>query len=202
MSCMMSLRNSSGFSLLELLVVVFIVGILASMFTLSVGVTSGDPPVEREVDRLEAVLQIASEEAILKGREIGIRFYRDSYEFATYFEKFIEYDDVDTDSQDGDDAKIRSEWTVLRDDDVLGPRVLPEDVVLELEIDGRSVILDRDGMEIDDKEPEKEYQPQVFIFSSGEISPFIVELRQQFQSNGAMIEVTADGKVEVDKGRE
>jgi len=101
-------RIPSGFSLLELLVVVFIIGILATMFTLSVGVTGADQELEREVDRLRAVLELASQEAIMQGREIGMRFYRDGYEFAAYHEDFVEYHDPD----DEDDID-QSEWTML-----------------------------------------------------------------------------------------
>ena len=56
----------SGFSLLELLVVLFIIGILVTMFTLSVGVTGGDREVDNEIDRLQALLKLAGEEAIME----------------------------------------------------------------------------------------------------------------------------------------
>jgi len=180
--------------------VVFIIGILATMFTLSVGVTGADQELEREVDRLRAVLELASQEAIMQGREIGMRFYRDGYEFAAYHEDFVEYHDPD----DEDDID-QSQWTMLGQEDLLGPRKLADDVVLELELDGRTVILDStegDGDEYmrDELDPDKRYEPQIRLYSSGDISPFIVQLRRSFQNNGIIIEVEADGTVELDKG--
>jgi len=66
---MSSARKISGFSLIELLVVVFMIGILVTMFTLAVGVTGGDRELERETDRLVAVLNLAGDEAVMQGRE-------------------------------------------------------------------------------------------------------------------------------------
>jgi general secretion pathway protein H len=191
-------RISSGFSLLELLVVVFIIGILATMFTLSVGVTGGDQDLEREVDRLRAVLKLASQEAIMEGREIGMRFYNDGYEFAAYYEDFVEYHDPENE-EDVD----QSEWTMLSQEELLGPRKLAADIVLELEIDGQTVVLDStDGDEYDREEPDpdEKYRPQIRLFSSGDVSPFVVRLRRSFENNGINIEVEADGTVELDKG--
>jgi len=193
-------RISSGFSLLELLVVVFIIGILATMFTLSVGVTGGDQELEREVDRLRAVVRLASEEAIMQGREIGMRFYTDGYEFAAYYEDFVEYHDPDD-----EDDRDRSEWTMLSQEELLGPRKLSDDIVLELEIDGQTVILDStesygDQKAGDELDADEKYRPQIRLYSSGDISPFVVRLRKSFQNNGIIIEVEADGTVELDKG--
>ena len=199
-------RKITGFSLLELLVVVFIIGILATMFTLSVGLTGGDRDLEREVDRLQALLKLASEEALMQGREIGMRFYIDGYEFATFQEDFQDYRDPDPeDATDPDEVKNLdpSEWVIVAGQELLGPRHLPEEMVLELEIDGRSVVLTgEDDQRDDDDGSEKEYRPQIRIFSSGDFIPFIVRLRRSFQNDGTIIDVGADGTVEVtEEGR-
>ena len=50
-----------AFTLLELLVVMFIVGIIAAMATLSVGVATSGKGTEKEIDRIEDLLNLASE---------------------------------------------------------------------------------------------------------------------------------------------
>jgi general secretion pathway protein H len=194
-------RKTTGFSLLELLVVVFIIGILATMFTLSVGLTGGDRDLEREADRLQALLQLASEEALMQGREIGMRFYADGYEFATFQEDFLDYHDPDPEEETNqDEAKTldQSEWVLVGQQEMLGPRHLPEDIVLELEIDGRAVVLTPESeREDNDDDPEKTYRPQIRIFSSGDFIPFVLRLRRKFQNATTTLDVGVDGTVEV-----
>jgi general secretion pathway protein H len=186
---------------LELLVVVFIIGILATMFTLSVGLTGGDRDLEREVDRFQALLNLASEEALMQGREIGMRFYVDGYEFAIFQEDFVDYRDPDPEDTTNPDAAKnldRSEWSVLSQQEMLGPRRLPPQIELELEIDGRSIVLtERDEQVDEEDDAETVYRPQIRIFSSGDFVPFVLRLSRSFENGGTIIEIDVDGTVEV-----
>lgn len=200
-------RTQSGFSLLELLVVILIIGILSTMFSLSVGLVGDDRELETETDRLVAVVNLASDEAVMQGREIGMRFHPDGYEFATFVEDFVEYYDTDEDAQsnaagesDEPENTDQSEWVVLSHEKLLGQRQLPEGILLELEIDGRLIVLDTKPYDEDDEDDQdREYEPQIRIFSSGEVSPFIVQLRRTFQNKGVRIAFDFDGAVEITK---
>lgn len=198
---MFTRRKQSGFSLLELLVVVFIIGVLSTMFTLSVGLTGSDQELETETDRLIAVVQLASDEAIMQGRELGMRFYPDGYEFATFQEDFVEYYDVEESNQSGEqdnpEEQDQSQWIVLGNEAILGQRSLPDGILLELEIDGRLVILERDDEGDEEENSKRDYQPQIRLFSSGDVSPFVVQLRRTFENKGVQIDFDAQGMVEV-----
>lgn len=176
------------------------------MFTLSIGVTGGDRQLDVEVDRLIAVIDLAREEAVVQGREIGMRFFASGYEFAAYYEDFVEYHDEDNPDQ--------SEWALLDKATLLGPRELPDGLVFELAIDGREIVL-RSAEESavarpdspneaeggDEDEPsESRYEPQIMIYSSGDMSPFTVQVRRQFANSGTTIEFDIDGSTEIAEG--
>jgi general secretion pathway protein H len=169
-----------GFTLLELLVVVFVIGIIATMFTLSVGTAGGsDREMRRETERLESLVRLAIEDAGFQGRELGIRLYPQKYEFAA-----LDIGEL----RDPTDDK----WIVI-DDDTLAARELPAAFELELEIEGRAVNLERSARDV-----EKRYVPQLFIFSSGDISDaFDIRIRSRDDGRGVRLSVAADGATEI-----
>jgi len=192
--------HAAGFSLLELLVVVFIIGILATMFTLSVGVLGEDSELDKETARLQALLNVAREDAVTQGRELSMHFYPDGYEFAIFEEDFIEYYDPDGETQD------QSKWTVMGSDTLLKPRRMPAGIVIELEIEGHQIILDEQEEPLDDgRNPDNEvetepdaYQPQVWIYSTGDISPFAIRFRREFSNTGLLLKFNIDASVELE----
>lgn len=189
--------------MLELLVVALIIGIIATMFTLSVGLTGSDRELETESDRLVAVVSLARDEAVMQGREIGMRFHPDGYEFAIFQEDFVEYydtDEADNPNQPRDEDEPensdQSEWIVMSNEKLLGQRRLSEGLLLELEIDGRSIVLEHDRDD-DEENPERDYEPQIRLFSSGDVSPFAVQIRRTFENKGVRIAFDVEGMVEI-----
>ncbi|MCP4000357.1 MAG: type II secretion system minor pseudopilin GspH [Gammaproteobacteria bacterium] len=173
--------NQAGFSLLEIMVVVVIIGIILSLATLSIG-TATDDGVDEHSRRFEGLLELALEEASIQGRELGLRFYQHNYEFSARVA-----------AVDKDNLPIWI-WEPLDSDQLLKPRNLGEDITLGLELDGNQVVLE---YERDTKEP---YTPQIFIFSSGDIFPaFMLRVRPSFNSNGITLTVNEMGEVETSR---
>jgi general secretion pathway protein H len=176
--------HQRGFTLIELLVVVVIIGVVVSMFTLAVGLAGGsDRELRREAERLDALLRLGLEDAQFQGRELGIRFFPDHYEFSTY------------DPGNPKDRKSPPAWRLLPDDSPLAGRKLPEAFEFQLRIDGREVNLARSARDV-----KKKYQPQLFLFSSGDISDgFEVELRERNADRAYLVTVTPEGTIEVER---
>jgi general secretion pathway protein H len=186
--------RSSGFSLLEMLVVVFIIGILVTMATLSIGTTGGDRELDQEVERLQALIGLAGEEALMQGRELGLRFYPDHYEFSTESWETTEVEEITT---------TVAKWRLLQGDEMLKTRNFATDIVIELMIDDRNVILknkpekknqQKNG---ESEDEDDDYEPQIFIYSSGDISPFSIRMRRRFNDEGLTLTVEGDGSSEL-----
>jgi general secretion pathway protein H len=148
-----------GFTLLELLVVIVIVSILFTFTTLAIRSSSPEDRIQTEARRLDRLLQLAQEEAILKGEQYGLEFRPDGYRFLRY----VDY-----------------VWQPMDNDRQLHLRKLPQDMKIEVEIDQIEIALEtaKQPAKADsgdnDKEKNKDKEkikPQVFLLSSGEITP-------------------------------
>lgn len=71
-----------GFTLIEILVVLVIVGVLALAVTISIATAGGERQLAREAERLQALVSHACHQAELGGREIGVRVGEKGYEFS------------------------------------------------------------------------------------------------------------------------
>ena len=71
-------------------------------------------------------------------------------------------------------------------------RNLGDELTVDLTLDGEEITLlyERDG--------EEEYEPQIFLMSSGDIEPpFSIRLRPSFETDGFLLVATVDGELKV-----
>ena len=73
-------RNQVGFTLLEILVVLILLGIILSVAVLSAG-GGKEREIEQEVQRMVQLIHLAKEEAILNRQELAVKFSPNAYEF-------------------------------------------------------------------------------------------------------------------------
>lgn len=154
----MERRRSSGFSLIEILVVVVIVAMVMSIAILSIDQLGSDRDLDSEARRLASLVTTVQDEAMMQGREFGVEFTLGAY-------RFVEYD------------PLTSRWVEVLDDRLLRVRELPDDVEFELFLEDKRIVLDEEPAEIDDEDRQIDnYAPHILIYSSGDLTPFELAL--------------------------
>ncbi|MBT8764745.1 type II secretion system minor pseudopilin GspH [Metapseudomonas boanensis] len=158
---------SRGFTLIELLVVMVIIACLAGLAVISTGVAGPSRELNNEAERLAGLIGVLADEAVLDNREYGLRLERDRYQVLFYDEG-------------------RGRWQPLDD----GSRQLPEWAQLDFELEGEPLVLPSsgDGREEGEENP----APQLLILSSGELSPFRLELGER-RKDGLKLQLSSDG---------
>lgn len=169
---------ASGFTLLEVLVVIVIVGIITSMAVISVKVLGGDHEMDQEAARLQAILLQSREDAMLVGTDVGLRLDRQGYDFLRY------------------DSR-KELWLTVSDDPMLRPRALPAGLTLQLRLEGRDVVFRKNDDTDLLKAGEPVIQPQVVVQASGDLVPFDIFLRRDGTTEERRVSGTLEGKIEI-----
>lgn len=172
-------RPDPGFTLLEVLVVIVIVGIITSMAVISVKVLGGDHEMDQEAARLQAILLQSREDAMLVGTDVGLRVDTTGYDFLRY------------------DSR-KDLWQTVSDDPMLRPRALPDGLTLTLRLEGRDVVFRKNESQqslLKDAEPLIE--PQVVVQASGDLVPFDITLRRDGTTEERRVSGTIEGKIEI-----
>lgn len=164
----------AGFSLLELLVVVAIIGLLVRAVTLSWDVLGDDREIEQETGRLRSVIDLLHEEALMQSRDYGLMFTQTGYRFFVF-----DYQQL--------------AWVEPQADRLLEPHTLRPQLSMALVLDGREVPLDPDFESQDIETPE----PQVMLLSSGEVTPFTIEMTRAGIDGRFEMTTQLDGKIDV-----
>ena len=165
--------RSKGFTLVEILVVVVIMAIVISLAVLSIGTTGRDAQLDEESRRIEGLVGLLHERALLEGRDFGLRIEPAAYEFVVY------------------DSR-RDRWMTLDQEHEFRRRALPKGVSFQLELDSRIVVIKpMDRNLTSDAAP----APQLAIAASGEGTPFRLTLLRDGTAARASVDGDALGKI-------
>lgn len=161
-------RPRRGFTLLEVMAVLVIIGILMTFVSLTAGGDRRAEQIQREAQRLAALLQMASEEAVMRSEQLALRVGKHDYAFMIL---------------------QNNQWQPLDDDRPLHPRELPDEIELDLELE------DNPPPGLTSEEAEA---PQVFLLSSGEMTPFVLTLSMPDSDVRYSIKATLLGRLELE----
>ena len=212
----------AGFTLLEILVVVLIIGVVTAGMLLSMSFAGKDTDLETESKRLLSLMNYAREQAELQTRDFGILFDENGYEFVVY--------DVRTGA-----------WRTVPEDDALRQRDLPSGLDFKLVVDARQIVLsstmavpptppsdstsdstssshppsspvphtgadsnsdstsdsgsDSNSDSDSDSNARASFAPQVMIFSSGDLSSFSITLERPTSGRSITLNENRDGDI-------
>lgn len=156
---MITRPHQRGFTLIEILVVIFIVATISTIALLSISTVSEDEDLETERRRFASLAETIRDEATMQGREFGIEIMRSSY-------RFVEFD------------PLSRQWAEVPGDDLYRLRRLPEGLEFELYIDDKLIQLLEEPAQLEDPDDEKltagdeRFKPHLFVFASGEASVY------------------------------
>lgn len=164
----------AGFTLIEVMVVLLIMGLATGTVMLSYTGESGQDLLKKQTQRLQVVFNMASDYAVLNQRQLGLRVEDKN---RSYYFMYLDEDE---------------EWQKLELDKTFAEHQLPKSFNLELsltdlpwetedslfssEVFDEGLSVSEDGVQIGKEEDKKLDPPQIFIFSSGEITPFSITL--------------------------
>ncbi|MFO7604548.1 MAG: type II secretion system minor pseudopilin GspH [Gammaproteobacteria bacterium] len=170
--------HSHGFTLLEILVVVALIGVMVTLVVTSVGDGGRQQHMENEARRLVAVVKLARDEAVLMSEELSIVFRNHEYEFQRLGEK---------------------QWAPLDDDRILTRHAMPAGLAMELALEAfvhppqlKSSAEAEGGADVDEQA-----EFRVYLLSSGEVQPFTLYIKDDDVLDGVRFRVTADEEGEV-----
>jgi len=162
-------QKNHGFTLIEVMVVVVLIGIMASLVQYNVAGNDPADKLKHESARFNAIFEVATDYGMLNNIELGLVVKKDSYQFLGY---------------DG------TSWADIPDQDWLAKVTVPEEIQLSIELEDLPIEepmlfnadtfkeQDEDDFTLLSKEDqEKRIIPQVYLLSGGDITPFSVTFR-------------------------
>ena len=172
---------------------------MSAVVLLSTGLLRSERALDEEARRLEALVELVEDEALMQGRDFGLEFLQGGY-------RFVEHD------------PLSGEWFEIAGDELLRPRQLDEGLAFELFLEERRIELasqaadigdgkddeDDEGDENGDTRDERDradrdddYAPHVLILSSGDVTPFNLAIVRESDRAEVVLATNEVGELEI-----
>jgi general secretion pathway protein H len=169
-ACQQDLQR--GFTLLELLVVVFIIGVVAGMAVISTGNSGVDRLLEQEARRARVLFGLAAQEAVLQGRPLGVMVEARAYRFL---------------------IAGAEHWEELQYSGPLRERRLREGFHMDLSGSEQVTVL-RNRQQ---QKEEDDLSPQVLFLPTGEMNPFTLSFRHHSHEGSYKLQGQSSGQMQL-----
>ena len=178
-------KSQSGFTLIELLTVVLLIAVIAGFSAFSL---SGDPhrTMETFAKRFTQQFEFLTEDSAFSGNEYGLLVEKDSY-------RYVVWD--------------QTRWRIPQDKSIAQTQKFPELIDVDLFLDQESILslisettLLYNSNDEDDNDNEEEIEPpQILILSSGEVTPFSLQLKDRSSEMVLKVDIDALGRTKVER---
>lgn len=161
------MRRQSGFTLIEVLVVLLIISIVTSVALLTIR-RNENKEMESLAHEITQILSLAEEQALLQPTVLGVSMTEQQMTFASL-------------ENSGNGKKPT--WAPFNDA-VLGTHRIPKDIQISLQVDKASSNVDHGKA-----------MPQIIISSNGDVTPFAIYIGKKGKKPRYVIKGNADGTV-------
>ena len=145
-------NQASGFTLVEILVVLIIVSVMSGIVVTSWPSSFQNSDFDEESLRLKTVIELIREESLTRASEYGLKTDKDNYSFFVYNE-------------------IEQNWTQLNTKPYAEHK-LGYGILLKTTIEDNELILTDE----EDEESSVPNAPRILLLSSGEMTPFEITI--------------------------
>lgn len=160
--------KAKGYTLIEILIVIFIISIVSTVALLTIG-HNQNRRLETLAKQLTQLLTLAEEQAMLQPAVLGLSIGESSFQFLSY-------------QPDAEGKRMR--WIVMQDKS-LQSRAIPDGVALTLQM--------ADPASTEDES--KRQSPQIIISTNGDITPFTLSIGKKGNAPRYVVKGEADGTV-------
>jgi general secretion pathway protein H len=164
----LNMSRASGYTLIEVLIVIFIISIVTTVTLLSIG-RNENRDIELFAKEITQMVSLAEEQAMLEPNVLGISLADHAIHFASLTK---------------DKETQKSSWLPLQDH-VLGQRAIPDNIQVSLQMNGNKVALG----------DSHESQPQIVISTNGDVTPFMIYVGKRGKKPQYVVTADADGNV-------
>lgn len=190
-------QANRGLTLMEILVVLVIVAVVTGFAVLATSSLGGDTPQEKAARHIAALIELASENAVMEGKQFGVEIQPHGYRFFRY---------------------ANGSWRPIEKNSTFRQRDVDDNVVLRLNLQGHRITLPQpvtsmmavglpgpasrlpaevgsDGGE--DTQKTRGPKPQILALSSGELTPFRLEVAGSGNDASYRVRGHMSGKIQL-----